>query len=506
MILEDVIEKLAYARSGYVLAAFKEAALPVYVLTARVLTLEKKPISPIEEACLKALEAGLAKPNELCGFLGLSMQVLKGTLASLNSREQINYIRPSGDAEAHVLLTAKGRMVLTLAKTIEPEERLVKLVYDPLLRKVVFLPTAALFRPKEVKDHGWMEIPTCGAKRPEVEDVPLVDIDKAVQRMPRGQDQTRELLAVRRIERRELQFTPCIALYYRAHDYHDVHVAFCREDGPSVAHETTFAQLGGPELIGAHHVLEPPSAPAVEGLSSLRPSDVTADEVDSLAQTIAAASVSSNGPSNDALTPAIGNEIKQKAEQAMARLKAMTQRPLRCHEHPKMLVAALTSTQHRLLIVSPWINHYVVNEMFVRSIEALLRNGVEVFIGYGLADEGDAKVDDKAKQKAPITPQAQRDLDRLKARFDNLVVKFIGNTHRKELVSDDKFAVITSFNWLSFKGDPKQKARDEFGFLISEPVALEEIFQDGLKLINEGYDHPPKTEHSSKDARSSQRR
>ena len=39
MNLEDVIEKAAYARSGYALAAFKEAALPVYVLTARVLTL-----------------------------------------------------------------------------------------------------------------------------------------------------------------------------------------------------------------------------------------------------------------------------------------------------------------------------------------------------------------------------------------------------------------------------------------------------------------------------------
>lgn len=505
MILEDVVEDLAYARSGYSLAAFKEAALPVYVLSARVLTLEKKPISPIEEACLKALEAGLDTPNELCAFLGLSMHVLKGTLANLNSREQINYIRPVGKAEAEVTLTQKGRTVLSLAKTIEPEERLVKLVYDSLLKRVVFLPTAALFSPREVKERGWMELPTCGAKRPEVEDVPLADIDKAVQRAPRGQDQSREFLAVKRIERRELQFTPCIALYYRAHGSDEIQVAFVLEDGPSLPHETAFAQLGGPNLIGAQHVLQRAPTPPIDGLRSVHCSEVTEDEVDSLARTIAAASVSLDR--QDSGVPALaGNDLEQRAKHAMAQLKAMTQRPLRCHEHPRMLTTALTKTQRRLLIVSPWVNHYVVNEMFVRSLEALLRNGVEVSIGYGLADEGDVKPVDKAKQKLAITPQASKEFDGLRARFDNLSVKFIGNTHRKQLVSDDKFAIITSFNWLSFKGDPRQKARDELGFLISDPAAVEEIFQDGLRLIGEGYDHPPSAPKVSSERQQSTRR
>lgn len=249
MRLEDIVEKAAYARSGYSLAAFKEAALPVYVLTARVLTLERKAISPIEEACLRAIDAGLESATDLSRFLGLPASVLKGTLASLNSREQINYIRPAPGSAARVLLTAKGKIALTSASIVEPEERLVKIVFDPLLKKVVFLPAPALFRPKEVKDRGWMEVPTCGAKRPEVEDVPLSDIDKALQRMPRVQEQSRELLAVRRLERRELQFTPCIALYYRANDGRDVQLGFYRDDGPALAHETAFAELGGPELV-----------------------------------------------------------------------------------------------------------------------------------------------------------------------------------------------------------------------------------------------------------------
>ena len=48
MILEEVLEQAADARPGYELASFKEAGLPVYVLTVRVLTQDRKALSPIE--------------------------------------------------------------------------------------------------------------------------------------------------------------------------------------------------------------------------------------------------------------------------------------------------------------------------------------------------------------------------------------------------------------------------------------------------------------------------
>lgn len=170
----------------------------------------------------------------------------------------------------------------------------------------------------------------------------------------------------------------------------------------------------------------------------------------------------------------------------------MTQRLVRCHEHPPLLRKALTTATTRLLIVSPWITHQVVDRMFYASMEALLRNGVEVSIGYGLADEPDAgrAATDKAKQKPPITIPAQRDLEDLQRRFQNFSLRFLGNTHRKHLVCDNKFAVVTSFNWLSFRGDPKQKARDELGFLVTEPEDIENLFRDGVELLNKGYDHP----------------
>lgn len=157
MIFEDIVEASAYARPGYALAAYKEVGLPISQLTTRVVTLERKQLSPLEEACLKAVSAGLRSPSDICGFLGLPMQVVKGTLASLNSREQINYVR--GADHARVLLTSRGKIALEHAEIIQPEERLVKICFDPLRKRVVFLPSVALFPPKNVRDRGWVRSP-----------------------------------------------------------------------------------------------------------------------------------------------------------------------------------------------------------------------------------------------------------------------------------------------------------------------------------------------------------
>ena len=79
--------------------------------------------------------------------------------------------------------------------------------------------------------------------------------------------------------------------------------------------------------------------------------------------------------------------------------------------------------------------------------------------------------------------------------ISNFVLKFVGNTHRKHLVSDGKFAVVTSFNWLSFRGDPNRKARDELRFLVTEPEDVEKLYRDGIELLKKGYDHPKGSHH-----------
>ena len=45
----------------------------------------------------------------------------------------------------------------------------------------------------------------------------------------------------------------------------------------------------------------------------------------------------------------------------------------------------------------------------------------------------------------------------------------LGDTHAKVLVCDSHFSIITSFNWLSFRGDEQLEFRDERGYYVGLP-------------------------------------
>ena len=47
--------------------------------------------------------------------------------------------------------------------------------------------------------------------------------------------------------------------------------------------------------------------------------------------------------------------------------------------------------------------------------------------------------------------------------------------HHKVLVCDRKFIVTTSFNWLSFRGDPTMSFRQEVGCVVEGNKVVEEL-------------------------------
>lgn len=251
-------------------------------------------------------------------------------------------------------------------------------------------------------------------------------------------------------------------------------VAFYQDDNFSVEHENAFRELDGPAQVGSKNVLAKAEVPDISKV--LEDADLSA-ALEALQQSTSAASQDAPGSATTSI------------EAPKSKLRVMTQRLVRCHEHPGLLTRALTTSTTRLLVISPWVTHQVVDREFYSSLEDLLRKGVTVHIGYGLADKVDAAGKDKA-QKPTISPKAQQAFEDLQRRFPKFLLRFVGNTHRKHLVCDDKFAVVSSFNWLSFRGDPKQKARDELGFLVTEPEDVEKLFNDGIELLNRGYDHP----------------
>jgi len=171
------------------------------------------------------------------------------------------------------------------------------------------------------------------------------------------------------------------------------------------------------------------------------------------------------------------SERAQEIESLKKQLEELTVRYLEVYDHPPRLQDAIDNSQKRLMIISPWIRANVVDKKFLQAFEKMLKRRVEVFIGYGLGN-------DKDKKMSKADSEAENKLKNLASKYDNFGLKRLGNTHAKILICDTKFAITTSFNWLSFKGDPDRTFRDERGTLVSIPKNIDELFASYRKKFD----------------------
>ncbi|KLO59428.1 hypothetical protein AA671_07635 [Delftia tsuruhatensis] len=480
MTLQTMLNEAARSRAGQQLAHFKEAGLPIYVLHVRVLVKETRPLPPIETAVLRAVRAGLSTPAEIYGFLGLSERAMVPVLAELNKKEFIQYSKAVGDAQASLKLTGSGRNAVAEACAIIPIERTVPICWDALTRKIITVPPEHLNRSSDMTELGRFEVPGARARDLQPSDISLDVLHGIIDRHKSASIIRQELVAIKSIERRELRFLDCLMLFFRrTADPAVVDVAFWREDGASMAHEQAFRHAGGPDRVGARLLAAVDPLPVALSSSFLT-------------------SIGDTAPSTVAIGVANSTKDKQVAAHEAGPGQAVaaddTLASLLCHQHPEILRGALKQARKRLLIISPWIRHHVVDDSFLRDLEAALLRGVKVHVGYGIDDGDQRKPGSPAPaihNKPAITKQAKLALDALAKRYRHFKFVYIGNTHRKLLVCDDAFSVITSFNWLSYRGDPKDKPRDEYGQLVRKPRYVDKHYAEGLVLIEQGYSGAP---------------
>lgn len=146
-------------------------------------------------------------------------------------------------------------------------------------------------------------------------------------------------------------------------------------------------------------------------------------------------------------------------------------RSISVFEHAGLLAEALDTAQTRLLIISPWVRSAVVTTDFVAKLEHRLRAGVDVTIAHGYGDDDDGS-DDFALTR----------LKNLATRYDKFTFARLKNTHAKILIFDGHW-ISTSFNWLSFRGDPERTYRMEEGTLVAIPERVEREYERYLTLI-----------------------
>ncbi|MHC5761924.1 phospholipase D-like domain-containing protein [Nostoc sp.] len=169
-------------------------------------------------------------------------------------------------------------------------------------------------------------------------------------------------------------------------------------------------------------------------------------------------------------------EERKKLKEELDQIKAQSKisEIIHTYEHRDYLFNTFKEAKQRVMIVSPWIRRYVVDQEFLEMLEATLNRKIQVYIFYGI--KGSNQKND---------PSSIKKLEELSNKYKNLRFQKVKNTHRKILVCDNKFGIVTSFNFLSFRADPNLTYRDELGVIIRDSATIEDLFNSGINLTQD---------------------
>jgi hypothetical protein len=467
---DEVARANADIHAGYELISYGEIGLPYFELKLRAQVLERKVIDPFAEYVSRAVDAGIDDVSEVQSLLGLDSRVLEATVIDLVVKEQLSL----GDGGTPVLeLTARGRQVLADAATIQPVASALTVNFDGLVQEVL-PPFGDYLHPRHLKEHGIREIPLPSRLRPELETLDIREIEAVIRQIGGGREQLRDILAIKSMRRYRV-FRPAMALLFRSDTSEDTIVDIALEGQVSQRHSLAFAEAGLPRklgIVGTPERAEDQLAPIVgQKVAAILHDKDRNQKMRELKRAIrAAAPVAAvsevHMEESEEPTPVPSEAVRSRGDRAQEILDQTKVKAIDTFEHPEYLVDAMTKSRQRVIIVSPWLRGDVMDNAFMGRLENLLQRGVNVHLGWGISKD--------EREEPNADRRVLKRLGELAARYRNLDVRRLGNTHAKVLLSDDRYVIVTSFNWLSFRGDPKRTFRDERGTMISNAGYVED--------------------------------
>lgn len=466
MALEDIARQFD-DRPGFKLVDYEEVGLPIYRVTSTVLTLQPKSYSPIEEFVLRAVEAGLDEIGTVSSFLGISDTIVEATSSVLIKDDEL-----IAEPDGRLRLTRKSEQMLAGERHIRPREQSLVFRYDGLTRRPIATDELRLWEPKDLRERGIREIRPYPARRPNPDEVRGDELQSVLRKPAQGNERGIQILQVKSVSRAFANFIPAIALIYKRETGGEVQVGFAIDGRLSREHENAFAASDGPARMGITPVALAQPLPNDSGIDlpisppdpdNLRKKAAREKAIAKMRREIA------KKKGKDAGDLDVDHARASSAPPSASRRDIET---IAVYDHPPLLREALEETRSRLIIISPWITDAVVDKNFLQTLTARLRQGIDIFIGYGLGLE-----------EKEI--RAVKQLERLATEFSNFHFVRLGDTHAKILIKDEEWFVTTSFNWLSFRGDPKRTFREEWGTRVSVPETVADYARKILRRFND---------------------
>jgi len=326
----------------------------------------------------------------------------------------------------------------------------IRLYIDGLTRQIVPIDQAELYGGRQLEAQGLAAVTPSPRNPPRANEILVSEVNRLFA-LYTDKDRTgQQVLKVEGyVKRASLMFRRSIALAFKADSGRGMSIAFAIDGRLSDEHEVAFSRSGSDQRSTVFKDLFDANKRRLE-------INVARRHIQEFAPKVL----------KD------GEDGQQKPTTLRppnaAAAKPKLVRTLSSYDHPPILAKALASAAKRLLIVSPWIRRNVVDAPFVEQLQACLARGVLVTIAFGFGKR------DRGERLEDI--QAREELEKLAQQHANLRLIRKSNIHAKVLLVDNTYFVTTSFNWLSFRGDPGQPLREEEGTYVEGDELVEEYF------------------------------
>jgi hypothetical protein len=445
---------------------------PFHVLNVDLTYLADRQLQLAEEFVMKCISQELNNQREIAFFLGMDENLIEKVLSELLSKDLIK-------REDFFKLTELGLDGLEKQTILAPISETKTFYIDALNGKLREMREKSLLKSFDSKNNNLLNKIIKKPRKGHIEDI--VDYYEQIEKLLQNFNSSNriELIQVNNIEKVYTQWHELfLVLYQRNPDDKEIEYEIFSRGNIQVEYRTTIEQLyaGGNKILDPifkeieQDKLSPDNLGEGKILSPINDEDIKAVE----RLSVKLHSLDDDADSfTDSKNQSIKKEERRKLKQQLDQLKTQSKisEIIHTYEHRNYLFKALKEAKQRLMIVSPWITGYVVDQNFLEMLEETLKRKIQVYIFYGLKSS--------SQQNNPISIQR---LEELSTQYKNLRFEKVKNTHRKILVCDAEFGIVTSFYFLSFRADPNLTYRDELGVIIRDSATIEDLFNSGINL------------------------
>lgn len=438
---EEIVSRLD-RREGFSVADFREVGLPVFRLSCALTIQESTGLGAIEEYVLRAISADVVTSDELVRFLGLPARLVVKQLADLVYENAV--AEKPGDEVSYSLLQ-EGTRRLAAATAVSLVRKRIPLYVDGITRRLIAADPQDLWTSKQLE--GTSLLAPVPRRVPKANDIDLIEANRVLSLQAKSELSASRVVRLDGIVGKPLlTFRRALAVAFKSTDGKRISIGFAIDGRQSDEHEIEYERSGAAKKSSL--------------FGQLFDADKRRREIQQVGREVRKDIEQAGAPKRSVLS--------LQKESTAIQVPIGRVRVLSVYEHPPLLKNAFRTAKKRVLLVSPWIRANVVDNAFIKMVSECLGRGVDVTIGYGIARR------DHAEKEADKV--ARESLEALGKSFPNFRLVKKGNTHAKVLLVDSQYFVTTSFNWLSFKGDPNQPMREEEGTLVEDAAAVDAYY------------------------------